>query len=155
MVPNVIQKKDCIRLLGVSIVYKDGEKKDHAINMLWDEFYQRIGCAMDGISFPTYGICIPVAASHTVYVAGFEITRDGDIPSGFSEFSFGDGLYAVFHHKGQPSSLNKTFEKVLTEWIPRSSYRALNEPSIVKFDEEFRISDSNSRLELWVPVELV
>lgn len=155
MNPLAVLRKEGLRLLGVSIVYKDGEKKDHAISMLWNEFYQRIGCAMDGSSFPTYGVCIPLAASHTVYVAGFEVTKDGHVPSGFSEFSIEDGLYAVFHHKGRPSCLSDTFDKVLTEWIPRSKYKVLNKPSIVKYDEEFRVSDPNSLLELWIPVERI
>jgi Uncharacterized protein conserved in bacteria len=84
--------------------------------------------------------------------AAIEVTNFSDIPDNMETYTLKGGLYAVFIHKGVPSSFPKTFQFIFNEWLPKSEYELDNREHFDLMGEKYKNDDPESEEEIWVPI---
>jgi len=87
--------------------------------------------------------------------AAIEVTNFSDIPDNMETYTLKGGLYAVFIHKGAPSSFPKTFQFIFNEWLPKSEYELDNREHFDLMGEKYKNDDPESEEEIWVPIRLI
>ena len=87
--------------------------------------------------------------------AAIEVTSFSDIPDNMETYTLNGGLYAVFIHKGAPSSFPKTFQFIFNEWLPKSEYELDNREHFDLMGDKYKNNDPESEEEIWVPVRLI
>ena len=92
---------------------------------------------------------------HTVFEkwAAVEVPDFNSVPEAMSTLCVPTGLYAVFIHKGPPSLGPKTYEYILTTWLPHSDYVLDTRPHFAVMSEKYNPTDPNSEEELWIPIK--
>jgi AraC family transcriptional regulator len=64
-----------------------------------------------------------------------------------------EGLYAVFHYKGDQKNAADFFRKIYTEWLPNSGYVLDHRPQFEILGGKYKTNDPNSEEEIWIPVK--
>ncbi len=64
----------------------------------------------------------------------------------------GEGLYAVFLHKGRPADFGQTADFIFRKWLPLSSYRLDERPHFEIPEPDTKPEQTVWREEIWVPV---
>jgi AraC family transcriptional regulator len=82
--------------------------------------------------------------------AAIEVSAFETIPSGMETFILNGGLYAVFEHKGQSTSI---FEYIFRTWLPNSEYLLDQRPHFELLGEKYKKEDPNSEEEIWIPIK--
>jgi AraC family transcriptional regulator len=85
--------------------------------------------------------------------AAVEVTDFDSIPSGVHTLRVPAGLYAVFTHRGPASSGPKTYEYILTSWLPSSDYALDSRPHFAIMGEKYKGEDPASEEEFWIPAK--
>ena len=85
--------------------------------------------------------------------AAIEVENHNNIPNGFLKFDLEAGLYAVFVHKGPPSSFAKTMQYIFSEWLPTSGYKFDDRPYFELLGAKYKNNDPNSEEEIWIPIQ--
>lgn len=139
-----------------------GKNENQEISGLWTKFNQRIQ-ALGGLKNETgeaaIGLCIGPDEEHSdgsfEYVAGFPVTKVEDVPEGFVVRDVPEYTYAVFAHKGDLTSLGKTYEYIYECWLPQSGYQLADRIDFEYYDEEFKDFAPDSVFYIYVPVKKV
>lgn len=84
--------------------------------------------------------------------AAVEVTEYGDVPAGMETFDLPGGLYAVFLHKGGPSTGAATFSHIYGTWLPASGYVRDDRPQFEILGEKYSNTDPDSEEEIWIPI---
>ncbi len=87
--------------------------------------------------------------------AAIEVANFSNIPDKMETYTLKGGLYAVFIHKGVPSSFPKTFQFIFNEWLPKSEYELDNREHFDLMGEKYKNDDPESEEEIWVPIRLI
>lgn len=87
--------------------------------------------------------------------AAIEVTNFSDIPDNMETYTLKGGLYAVFIHKGIPSSFPRTFQFIFNEWLPKSEYELDNREHFDLMGDKYKNDDPESEEEIWVPIRLI
>lgn len=82
-----------------------------------------------------------------------EVDDFSKIPDKLESFEFEGGMYAVFNYKGL-STDKSIFVEIYTNWLPDSIYALDNRPHFQVMGEKYKINDSNSEEEIWVPIQV-
>ncbi|WP_252734362.1 GyrI-like domain-containing protein [Arenibacter algicola] len=82
-----------------------------------------------------------------------EVEDYKDLPSGMETYTLLGGLYAVFVHKGLPSSFPGTAQYIYGEWLPKSDYELDHREHFEIMGDKYRNNDLNSEEEVWVPIK--
>lgn len=82
-----------------------------------------------------------------------EVTDFDSVPDAMNTVRVPAGLYAVFIHKGTASSGPKTYEYILTSWLPNSDYVLEARPHFAVMGEKYKGDDPDSQEEFWIPVK--
>ena len=85
--------------------------------------------------------------------AAVEVSDFDSIPGGMHTLRMPSGVYAVFIHRGTASSGPKTYEYILTSWLPKSDYALDTRPHFAVMGEKYKGEDPESEEEFWVPVK--
>lgn len=86
--------------------------------------------------------------------AAVEVTTLDHTPLGMETYSLPEGTYAVFLHKGDESTAEKTFRFIFETWLPHSDYALDQRPHFELLGEKYKHSDPDSEEEVWIPVTL-
>ena len=81
-----------------------------------------------------------------------EVKNHKNIPKGFLPFKLESGLYAVFFHKGLPSTFPKIIQFIFGEWLPNSEYDLDDRPHFELLGINYKNNDPSSEEELWIPI---
>jgi len=81
--------------------------------------------------------------------ATIEVTDFNAVPEGMETIVLEGGLYAVFDHKGQDTSI---FEYIYGNWVPNSNYIIDDRPHFELLGEKYKNGDPNSEEEIWIPI---
>jgi AraC family transcriptional regulator len=92
------------------------------------------------------------AASFEKWAAA-EVQDFKDLPEGMEDFNLEGGLYAVFLHKGGPSTGPKIFQYIFGTWLPDSGFLLDHRPHFELLGEKYKNGDPNSEEEIWIPVK--
>lgn len=87
--------------------------------------------------------------------AGVEVKDGAEVPVGMEAYTLTGGMYAVFVHKGLPSSFSKTAQFIFGEWLPKSRYELDNREHFEVLGEKYRHNDPSSEEEVWVPIKVI
>ena len=82
--------------------------------------------------------------------AAIEVSAFETIPNDMEAFILNGGLYAVFEHKGQSTSI---FEYIFGTWLPNSEYLLDQRPHFELLGEKYKKEDPNSEEEIWIPIK--
>ncbi len=74
-----------------------------------------------------------------------------DIPAGMTSFELEGGLYAVFHHVGNDTSI---FQEIYMNWLPNSEYQLDNRPHYEVLGEKYKNNDPTSEEDIFIPIRL-
>ncbi|MTI86440.1 MAG: GyrI-like domain-containing protein [Balneolaceae bacterium] len=80
-----------------------------------------------------------------------EVPNFNHVPENMDTFILKGGMYAVFLHKGSHTNTS-TFEYIFREWIPASDYELDHRPHFEVLGEKYKLGDSESEEELWIPI---
>ncbi|WP_179319985.1 GyrI-like domain-containing protein [Winogradskyella helgolandensis] len=80
-----------------------------------------------------------------------EVTDFKSIPQNMKSYTIPAGTYALFPQKGMDASL--TYQKIMTKWLPASSYVIDNRPHFQVMGEKYKNGSSDSEEDFYVPVK--
>lgn len=84
--------------------------------------------------------------------AAVEVTDFYNVPTEMETFVLPSGKYAVFHHKGDTKEFTKTFQFILSTWLPNSVYALDNRAHFEVLGDKYRNNDPISEEEIWIPI---
>lgn len=126
---------------------------------LWSGFMLRRKEIQNAIGTDLYNIQInPIGFSfglHEPFVkwAAVSVSNFDYIPEGMETLEIPDGLYAVFHYKGDQSNAPEFFNAIYTEWLPTSDYELGHHAQFEILGTNYKTNDPNSEEEIWIPVK--
>lgn len=82
-----------------------------------------------------------------------EVADFSAIPEGMTAFEIPEGLYAVFHYKGNPADGQNVFQYIFGEWLPASGYSIDQRPHFEVLGPNYKNNDPESEEEIWIPVK--
>ncbi|MXN93288.1 GyrI-like domain-containing protein [Flavobacterium sp. Sd200] len=85
--------------------------------------------------------------------AAVEVNSQKDIPIGMEVLTVPEGLYAVFHYKGNPSNGAEVFKEIFTVWLPQSGYSLDNRSHFEVLGDKYRNASDDSEEEIWIPIK--
>ncbi|MDX1768336.1 MAG: GyrI-like domain-containing protein, partial [Arenibacter troitsensis] len=85
--------------------------------------------------------------------AAVEVKDNTKIPEGMVSYTLSGGLYAVFVHRGLPSSFPRTAQYIFGEWLPKSEYQLDHREHFEIMGDKYRNNDPSSEEEVWVPIK--
>lgn len=85
--------------------------------------------------------------------ATIEVNDFSLIPDGMEVYELNGGLYAVFLHKGPPSTFQKTFQFIFGHWLPNSEYELDYREHFEVLGEKYKNNDPDSEEEVWIPIK--
>lgn len=81
-----------------------------------------------------------------------EVSDFEEISEEMKSYELQGGLYAVFLHKGQPSTFYKTFKYIFEEWFPNSDYELDEREHFELLGEKYKNNDPTSEEEIFIPI---
>ena len=84
--------------------------------------------------------------------AAVEVPHGSHCPESMQQIGIGEGLYAVFTHRGPASSGPVTYQYIFQTWLPNSDFELDNRAHFAVMDERYKQEDPSSEEELWIPV---
>jgi AraC family transcriptional regulator len=81
-----------------------------------------------------------------------EVSHADKLPADMVSFHLPAGDYAVFLHKGGPATASRTFQFILTEWLPNSEYNLDHRPHFEALGAKYSNTSPDSEEEIWLPV---
>jgi len=105
----------------------------------------------------TLGVCVDAAAMSGedcgfTYVAGVEVDRIDEVPTGLVALTVPASTYAVFTHSGHISRFPDTVKQVFGHWLPASPYTHVPTPDFELYDERWDPATGNGDIDVWVPI---
>jgi AraC family transcriptional regulator len=82
-----------------------------------------------------------------------EVLNFEDIPDGMSTIEIPEGLYAVFHYKGDNSTAAEAYNYIFTEWLPKSDYLLDSRPHFEILGEAYKYNDPDSEEDIYIPIQ--
>jgi AraC family transcriptional regulator len=84
--------------------------------------------------------------------ATIEVTDFDTVPNKMETFTLTSGLYAIFLYQGAASAAAKTFQSILSTWLPESEYVLDDRPHFEILGEKYKNEDPGSEEEIWIPI---
>lgn len=121
---------------------------------LWQRFEPFIGQVSGQVEDYTYGVCCNADGKGNFdYIAGVKVASTEILPVDFKHVELKPQRYAVFEHRGSLDNLKATFQSIWNDWLPYSGERPAQAPEFERYGKDFNPDDSNSVLEIWLPLE--
>ncbi len=129
----------------------------NAIYQLWEKFWKmdRSGITKDDKQ-KTIGACfhdIDMRNNERFeYYAGYEMKAPINLPKVFKRIDIPENHYAVFIHKGPVENIEKTYDQIYGNWLPRSEYTPTMDLDICVMDNLYPGNHKKSNIEILIPV---
>lgn len=79
-----------------------------------------------------------------------EVSDLSNVPEGMNSMKIEGGMYAVFHHIGNDTSV---FQEIFTQWLPNSEYALDNRPHFEVLGEKYKNHDPRSEEDIYIPIK--
>lgn len=132
---------------------------DYRAFELWSRFMPRRKEIQHALGTDLYNIQINPENfdfhPHSPFVkwAAVPVSSYEEIPNGMEPLEIPEGLYAVFHYKGDQNNAADFFRKIYTEWLPNSGYALDHRPQFEILGEKYKNHHPDSEEEIWIPVK--
>jgi AraC family transcriptional regulator len=60
--------------------------------------------------------------------------------------------YAVFLHEGNVATIQRTWQEILSVWLPASGMQSNNTPDFELYDDRFDAKTGDGGVEIWLAV---
>lgn len=119
----------------------------------WQRFGAHIGRIPGQIGSAAYGVCSRFDADGSYdYLAGVEVKDFAGLPAEWDRLRIPDQRYAVFAHRDHVSSVSRTWDAIMSLWLPKSGLEAVDAPQFEKYTDAFDPRTGLGGLEIWIPV---
>lgn len=132
---------------------------DYRAFELWSSFMPRrneikntLGVEMYNIQINPENFDFNPNASFVKWAA-MAVSSFDNVPKEMETLEIQKGLYAVFLYKGNQSDAADFFGKIYTVWLPNSIYELDSRPQFEILGEKYKMNDSNSEEEIWIPIK--
>ena len=150
----MIVKKPAFLVVGIPYF---GKNENGEIPQMWNVFNSRYKEIKD-VSDPS--VCYGIGSSMDEtgafeYVAAVPVSKIDELPEGMVVRMVAQQEYAVFVHVGNLDTLKKTYESIYNDWLPDSGYELI--PAAHEFelyDQDFKIGDPDSKMYIYIPVQM-
>lgn len=133
---------------------------DYRAFELWSSFMPRRKEIANAIGMELYNIQInpenydfqpntPFVKWAAVAVSDFNV-----VPTEMNSLEIPEGLYAVFHYKGNQNNAATFFKAIYTQWLPNSDYELDHRPQFEILGDKYKHNDPNSEEEIWIPIKM-
>ncbi len=154
--PRIV-KKAAFKAVGISCM---STMQNNVIPQLWGEF-SKVCANIPNSANPgtALGICSSPEGTEInentpfKYLACMEVSSFDDIPEGMESRELPEAEYAVFEHHGALDTLDKTYEAIYQGWFSKGEYKQGGNYDFELYDHRFKFGESDSILEIWVPVQ--
>ena len=138
-----IIKKPTFRVVGMQVqtTMKDGK---HAKDcpMIWTKFMPRVKEIKNLQPRVCYGLCIMTSELDFNYIAGVE--SNDQIPDEMIETKIPESEYIKTTHKGQVSTIGKTWELLMSKMLPESGRKGdMMGVSFEYYGEKYKDDETN------------
>lgn len=156
-----IVKRDEIKLIGLKEKIYMGS---NTLTVLWGKLLDRKHEIKNLISENCYGVAENFVfnphLSSLEETVSFEVRDFSFIPEGMVTKVLKPQTYLVFTHKGLlfamengKCSLEKTYENIYFETLPKSGYRVDHAFNFEYYDERFKHEDPSSEFDIYIPIK--
>ncbi len=131
--------------------YENGDQNNE-IGAVWDEFNARAE-EIPHLHGPAYGLCFAMPNDQEPwYIAGGEVEKVTELPSGMMSKTVPAQRYAVF--PCTLGTLGETYRYITEEWQPASGTTHADAPDFECYDQDFDPADPKSmKLSVYWPIE--
>ena len=88
-----------------------------------------------------------------LYLAGTQVTPQGNIPPGMTCILVPKGLYAILTHRGPVQEIGRTMDFIFRVWLPGSGMTLRPAPHVEIYDGRFCSGEGKSEFDVCIPVE--
>ncbi len=92
------------------------------------------------------------AAQTMEYMCAAEVESFEGLPTKLGRMRVPPVRYAVFLHEGNVAGIRRTWQQIMSEWLPRSGFRSANTPDFERYDERFDPASGEGGVEIWLGV---
>ncbi|MCC6372525.1 MAG: GyrI-like domain-containing protein [Bacteroidia bacterium] len=85
--------------------------------------------------------------------ASVEVSDFDTLPEGMQALTVPEGLYAVFHYKGDTSNAAAIFQYIFGTWLPQSEFELSNRPHFEVLGEKYKNNHPDSEEDIWIPIQ--
>ncbi len=120
----------------------------------WDDF-QKLGALPGQVGATAYGaICGGDPKTQTMeYLCGVEVQSFDALPKELGRMRVPAVRYAVFVHEGNVATIQRTWQEILSKWLPSSGMSSANTPDFEVYDERFDAATGEGVVEIWLGVQ--
>jgi AraC family transcriptional regulator len=121
----------------------------------WDDF-MKLGKLSGQVATTAYGaICGGDPKAQTMeYMCAVEVESFDALPKELGRMLVPAGVrYAVFLHEGNAATIQDTWKKVFSAWLPSSGMQSAQTPDFEVYDERFDGATGDGGVEIWLGVK--
>jgi AraC family transcriptional regulator len=120
----------------------------------WDDF-QKLGELPGQVGKTAYGaICGGDPQTQTMeYLCGVEVNSFDALPKELGRMRVPAVRYAVFLHEGNVATIQSTWQRIFTTWLPSSGLRSAETPDFEVYGERFDGATGEGGVEIWLGVQ--
>ncbi len=148
-----------IKLAGISILTKDKNE----IKEAWRIFLKSVGkirnssffseaCSNPGFGLECYNDDF-FESGKFFYMPSVQVDSFDDLPVEMSLKIIPPAKYAVFTHKGIPSTISETITAAYDKWIPESGYKVDRSYDFEYYDDRFKPDSNESEIDIYIPIK--
>ena len=133
--PKIIER-EAMLVAGLSGTYSNESNSEIASQ--WQRLGPHLGQVPDQVGPRAYGvICNGDDEGHYEYIAGIEVSNFSRLPDDFKGVRLSAQRYAVFSHDDHVSAIRSTCHAIFSDWLPSSSWDAVDAPFLEVYLENF------------------
>jgi predicted transcriptional regulator YdeE len=127
------------------------EDSVRAIPAQWQEL-RSLGAMPGQIGANTYGVICGESPVGFEYLRGAEVESFAGLPDNMGRMRLTPQHYAVFLHSGPRAAIRGTWQRIFTEWLPRSDFESAQRPDFEVYDQRFDPRTRLGDVEIWIAI---
>lgn len=138
-----------LRLTGIQASYLSSDTA--GIPSQWQRLYTEQ--SLDTCRY-TYGVCSATDEEGRLdYLAGYESDDAGTVSKGYRQLRLARQQYLVARHAGHIGSIPRTWQALLSDWLPVAGFTPADAPDFERYDATFDPATGYGGVDLCIPVE--
>ena len=120
----------------------------------WQRFQPLMNSVPGRAGGAAYGVCCNSDdAGNFDYICGVEVIDFSRLPASLDRVRIPAHRYAVFVHREHISTIRRTWNTILSKWLPESGHEAADAPDFERYSESFDPATGTGGVEIWVPLK--
>jgi AraC family transcriptional regulator len=118
----------------------------------WQQF-KNLGAITCQVGQTNYGAVCGSIPTGFDYMAGTEVESFTGLPAEMGRMRIPEQYYAVFLHRDHISTIQKTWERIFTDWLHSTNTKPAETPCFELYDERFNPETGLGIVEIFFPIE--